>query len=118
MAVSYIYHKGKKIMYIDYSNCKTTEETLKVLEQVRQEYLKTNGMMITLSDFTGGYGSKEFMSKATQLGKELFNQRTSKTAAIGVTAMKKVLINSYNMFVTNKLHVFDAKEQALDFLAT
>ena len=88
------------------------------MKQVRKEYLKTKEMMFTLRDFTGGYGSKEFMSKAKQLGKELFNQRTSKTAAIGVTAMKKVLINSYNMFVTNKLHVFDTKEQALDFLAT
>jgi hypothetical protein len=116
MSVSYIFHKGKRVMFIDYSNCKTIEDTLKVLEMVKNEYLKTNEMLITLNDFNGGFGSKEFMKRATELGKELFNKRTHKTAAIGVTGMKKVLINSYNMFMTNKLHIFDTKEEALDFL--
>jgi hypothetical protein len=116
MSVSYINYKGKKIMIVDYSKCKTVQDTLDVLEKVRLEYLKTNDMITSLNDFSGGFGSSEFMSRASQLGKELFNKRTHKTAAIGVTGLKRVLVNSYNIFMTNKVQIFDTKEQALEFL--
>ncbi len=116
MSVSYLSYKGKKIMLIDYTKCKTVEDTLSVLEKVRQEYLKTSEKLITLNDFTGAYGSSEFMKKASQLGKELFNSRTHKTAAIGVSGMKKILVNTYNAFMSNKLYIFDTKEEALEFL--
>jgi hypothetical protein len=117
MSVSYINHKGKKIMIVDYRQCKSTEDTLKVLEQVRQEYMKTNEMIISLNDFRDAYGSNEFMKKANELGKELFDKRTIKTAAIGVTGIKKILVNAYNVFVKNKIMIFDTKEEALDWLA-
>jgi len=117
MSVSYIYHKGKKIMIVDYTKCKSVQDTLDVLEKVRQEYLKSNEMLITLNDFRDAYGSNEFMQKANQLGKELFDKRTLKTAAIGVVGIKKILVNAYNMFVKNKLVMFNTKEEALDWLA-
>jgi len=116
MSVSYIYHKGKKIMIVDYTKCKSVQDTLDVLEKVRQEYLKSNEMLITLNDFRDAYGSNEFMQKANQLGKELFDKRTLKTAAIGVVGIKKILVNAYNMF-ENKLVMFNTKEEALDWLA-
>jgi hypothetical protein len=116
MSVSYIQHKGKKIMFIDYTQCKTSKETLDVLETVRQEYLKTDEMIISLNDFRDAYGSSEFMKKASELGKELFDKRTYKTAAIGVTGIKKILVNAYNAFMKNKLYIFNTREEALEWL--
>ena len=103
-------------MIVDYRACKTTADTLVVLEQVRQEYLKTNEMIISLNDFRDAYGSKEFMKRASELGKELFDKRTLKTAAIGVVGIKKILVNAYNVFIKNKIMIFDTKEEALDWL--
>jgi hypothetical protein len=116
MSVSYIIHKGKKVMIVDYTKCKTVQETLDVLDLVRQEYLKTNDMIISLNDFSEAHGSNEFMNKAKQLGKELFDKRTTKTAAIGVVGLKKILVNAYNVFVKNRIYIFDNKEEALDWL--
>jgi len=116
MSVSYVFHKNKKIMIVDYTKCKTVQDTLDVLEKVRQEYLKTNEMIISLNDFRDAYGSNEFMKRANQLGKELFDQRTIKTAAIGVVGLKKILVSAYNVFVKNKINIFDTKEEALDWL--
>jgi hypothetical protein len=116
MSVSYIFHKGKKIMIVDYTKCKTTADTLAVLEAVKDEYLKTNEMIISLNDFREAYGSREFMNRANQLGKELFDKRTLKTAAIGVVGIKKILVNAYNVFIKNKINIFDTKEEALDWL--
>jgi hypothetical protein len=116
MSVSYIFHKGKKVMLVDYTSCKTVQETLDILELVRQEYLKTNDMIISLNDFREAHGSNEFMDWAKELGKELFDKRTLKTAAIGVVGLKKILVNAYNVFIKNKINLFDTKEEALDWL--
>jgi hypothetical protein len=117
MSISYIFHKGKKIMFIDYTKCKTAQETIDLLEKVRQEYLKTNEKIIALNDFRDAYGSNEYMKRANQLAKELFDERTYKNAAIGVTGIKKILLNGYNVFVKHKIMPFNTKEEALDWLA-
>ncbi|MBN1925379.1 MAG: hypothetical protein JW798_06060 [Prolixibacteraceae bacterium] len=116
MGISYIQHKGKKIMFCDYSQCKTKEETIQVLGMAREEYLKTDESFLVLNDFSGGVVSNEFMEKAKQYGKELFDARTPKTASIGISGMKKVFISTYNLFVKNKLSIFETKAEALDFL--
>ena len=116
MSISYLNHKGKKILYINYSNCKTVEDTLAVLEMVKNEYFKTVGTMLTLNDFSGAYGSTEYMKKANEYAKEIFNKRTAKNAAIGVTGIKKILLQSHNLLVKDKIVPFNTKEEALDYL--
>lgn len=116
MSIKYINHKGKQVLYIDYSNCKTIEETLAVLELVKEEYLRTTGSILTLNNFEGAFGSSEYMKKANEYGKEIFNARTAKNAALGVTGIKKILLYGYNAVVRDKIVPFDSKEEALDYL--
>ncbi len=116
MSFSYITYKGKKILYVDYTQCKTTEDMLKVLESVKREYETTTHMFITVNDFRGTYGSSEFMKRASQLGKEVFDKRTLKTTVLGITGIKKILLNGYNSLVKTKLIPFDTKEEALEYL--
>jgi hypothetical protein len=116
MGITYIYHKGKKIMYCDYSDCKSVADTIKVLDLAREEYLKSNEDFLVLNDFSGGVISNDFMNVAREYGKELFDKRTPKTAALGITGLKKVLISSYNLVVKNKLVIFNDKNEALEFL--
>jgi hypothetical protein len=118
MSISYIQHKGKKILYIDYTGCKTVEETLKVLEMVKDEYGRTTGNLLTLNNFEGAYGSSQYMNRANEYAKNIFNKRTAKNAAIGVVGIKKVLLQSHNLLVKDKIIPFDSKEEALDYLAT
>lgn len=103
-------------MFCDYSGCKSVNETIEILDLARLEYLKSDEQFLVLNDFSGGVISNEFMNKAREYGKELFDKRTPKTAALGITGMKKVLITSYNLIVKNKLSIFDSKYEALDFL--
>lgn len=117
MSIKYISHKGKQILYIDYTKCKTVEETLAVLELVKAEYEKSEGLMLTLNNFEDAYGSSEYMKKASQYGKEIFNKRTAKNAALGVTGIKKILLHGYNTIVKDKIVPFNTMEEALDYLA-
>jgi hypothetical protein len=116
MSISYVNYKGRKIMYVDYTHCKNTEELLQVLDEVRREYEKTTETFVAVADMRGNFGSSEFMNKAKQLGKDILDARTTKTAILGVTGVKKILLNGYNAFVKNKLVPFDTKEEAFEYL--
>ena len=79
--LSYIDYKGKKILYVDYTRCKTTEDMLRVLEEVRKEYENTTHMFISINDFRGTYGSTEFMKR-----------RASLTPLVMITSVSSTLI--------------------------
>ena len=115
MSLTYLTHKGKRVLFIDYTQCKNTNEMLKVLDLVRQEYEKSIGPFLALNDFTGTYGSSDFLN-AAQKHKDLFDAKTSKTAVLGIVGIKKILLNGYNAFVKKKQMPFDTKEEALDYL--
>jgi hypothetical protein len=116
MSVSYINYKGKKVLFADYTKCKNTQDMLIVLEETKKEFEKSNQMILIIDDFTGNTGSIEFMQRAKQLGKEIFDNRTSKAACLGITGIKKILLNGYNTIVKNKLVPFETKEEALEYL--
>ncbi len=117
MSLSFINHKGRKILYIDYSNCKTTDETINVLNQVRDLYLTTTESYYTLNNFTNAPSNNEYMEVAKKYGKEIFDARTIKNTAIGFNTVKKILLAAYNLTIKNKLIAFDTREEALEYLA-
>ena len=116
MSISYLHHKGKKIMFIDYSQCKTPKDMLALLDLVKQEYEKTTESYLAINDFTNTYGSEEFLSKAKELGPKVFDKRTIKSAVLGVTGIKKILLQAYNVVVKNKQVPFNTKAEALEYL--
>jgi len=115
MPHSFIYHNNKKVLFVDYSNCQTTNEMIKLLNEVKELYENSSRPFLALNDFTNTFGSSEFMNAAKQ-HKELFDSKTIKTAVLGITGLKKILLNGYNMFVQKKQAPFDTKEEALAYL--
>ncbi len=114
--VSFIEYKGKKILYVDYSHCKTIQDSLDVLEEVRNEYLRTNELYLKLSNFHNTLSNNEYLEVVKKYAKELFDSRTIRNAAIGITGTQKLLLAAYNISVRNKLLAFDTKEEALEYL--
>jgi len=116
MSLSYLTYKGKKILYIDYSGCKTTQETINVLEMVKAEYLRNGDKFLSLNNFTGAPSNNEYMDLAKKYARELFDAKTLRNACLGITGVKKILLSAYNLVVKNKLMPFDTKEDALEYL--
>lgn len=116
MSLSYITYKGKKILYIDYSKCKTIQETVDVLEMVRNEYLKSQESLLSFNDFSSAPSNNEYMELAKRYAKEIFDAKTLRNACIGITGIKKILLSAYNLTVKNKLIPFETKEEALEYL--
>ncbi len=115
MGYEWIQHKGKKVLYVNYSVCKDKEEMIALLNEMADVFKKSSGNLLTVDDFTGAYGTKEFMARAKELG-PIFSSKRKKGAILGITGVKKVLLEAYNMFAKDKMVPFDSKEKAFDFV--
>jgi hypothetical protein len=116
MSISFINHKGTKILYCDYSKCKTSQDTLAQLKKVRDFFLASHDKFIVLNDFSNAPVSNEFMELAKKYAKEAFDDKTINSACVGITGIKKILLAAFNIVAKHKINSFDKKEDALDFL--
>jgi hypothetical protein len=116
MSVSFITYKGKKILYADYSNCKTIKETIEVLEQTRAVYLSSDEMFLALNNFSNAPSNTEYIELAKKYAKEYFDHRNIKEACFGITGIKSILLSAYNLVVKNKILSFNSQQEALEFL--
>ncbi|MEQ9377113.1 MAG: hypothetical protein RIG68_18120 [Imperialibacter sp.] len=112
---TWIQHNGQKILYTKYSGL-TEEQMIKALKEQFEIVKASPGKVRNFGDFTNSTVSSDFMSIAKSNGKEL-SYKIEKTALIGITGIKKILLNGYNAFTKNPAHPFDTEKEALAFLA-
>ncbi len=119
METQWTLHNGKRILQVDYSNCKTSEDLLSVLHKaIVQEKSFPDNQGLTLADFSGSCAiSTQYMEEAKKLGVEIRNQKVAKTALLGITGIRKVLLGAYQMFTGDRnTRAFDNKKSALMWL--
>ncbi len=116
MEVKWIEYKSKRILYVDYKGAKTPTEMIAILAKQEVEERKLPDLRI-LTDFTGIFGSTEYMSKVKAYGKELRQNSKAKQAVMGITGMKQVLLNGYLAFTGDKtIKPFNTQAEALEWL--
>jgi len=118
MPVSIITYKGKKIIYGDYSPYKSTEELMSNLRQAEKLFIDNPEVSLVLTNVTGTSLGTEFMNEAKRMAQRTFNKQTEKSALLGVTGLKKVLLNGFNLVAKVKWTPFDSKEAALEYLVS
>ncbi|NJO88512.1 MAG: STAS/SEC14 domain-containing protein [Chloroflexia bacterium] len=115
---SVINYKGKEIAYIDYRGLKL-EQMLQTLNNAVETAIKRSQeghpprpLLINISD---AYAVPEFMEKSKEAGKKT-RHLTSKSAIVGITGAKKILLQAYNLFTRINTKVFDDEESAKEWL--
>lgn len=116
MAVKWIEHKGKRILYVDFKGL-DEEEMIAQLDVLAKEIAKSSGELLILNNFEGSRATTKFMTRAKQTGKERVGPKVAKSAAVGITGVKEVLLVGYNKFTGRNLVSFKTEAQALDWLA-
>jgi len=111
---SIITYKGKEISYLDYRGMKL-EEIIKTIDETAKRSLLENKPRLQLSNLTGVFAVPEFMEKVKEAGKRT-KHLTLKSAVIGITGAKKLLLNTYNAFTGNNIKVFDDEDSAKEWL--
>ena len=115
--VQFIEHKGKKILHLNFADCKPNE-ILQVIEQAKST-IKTQAhkSVYTLTDVT----NSAFNSAVSDAMKEfvLHNKPyVVASAVVGVTGLKQIIFNAVMKLSGRKLTAFENLETAKDWLAS
>ena len=111
---SIISYKGKEISYLDYRGMKL-EEIIKTMDEATKSSLQENKRRLQLSNLTGVFAVPEFMDKVKEAGKKT-RHLTIKSAVIGITGAKKLLLTAYSTFTGINIKAFDDEESAKEWL--
>lgn len=115
MGAQWIFHKGKRILYIDYNGL-GKEEQLDLIREATQILLGSGSKdNLTLSDCRNMAVTTDFVELAKEQGK-LSGAVTHKAAVLGVVGVRKVLLQAINRFSGNPRVPFDTPEQAKEWL--
>ena len=113
--VSYIYHQGRQILFLDFANC-SVDEALGIINEagplISEQKEKS---VLTLTDVTGArynhdvtHAMKEFAKGNTPFVKA--------SAVVGLDGMKKIIYNVIIKVSGRNISVFDDIEHAKDWL--
>jgi hypothetical protein len=115
MPVSWIEHRGRHILYVDYRNLGTTE-CVDTLHEHVAAMDATPAAVLTLVDARGAVFGSEFMDAAKAAGPRN-TPRTLKRAIVGAEGFKKVLLMFFNQAAAPvPMRPFVTMEEALDYL--
>lgn len=116
---SWIDHAGQRILYVDYRGQTTAEASIGILEEERAILLGSSGAVLVLADFEGATATPEYMSRLQEVGKSVRNEKVAKTAALGITGLKAVLLDSYMRLTGDtRVKAFDSRSDALEWLVS
>ena len=114
-----IEHKGKQIVYLDYRFLKTPEEfEAKVSDTMeRSKFYEENDIrgLLVLTDLSGSFifgDAPKYLKESTKLGRDF----VAKSAVVGITRAKRVLLNLVNSFSGYQTKAFLTIEEAKDWL--
>ena len=112
----FIFHKGKEIFILDCTDCGPEMVHNIIDECAKQVQSRPEKSVRTLTIATNAKFDGDTINKLKDLTKG--NAPYVETAAcVGITGLYKVLITAVTMFSKREFHMFDKKEEALDFLA-
>lgn len=114
--VKWIEHKGKRILYEDYSNM-STEQAIQLLAEVNKvEEKEPVGSILSISNYTDFHFSINYVNAINTASKT--NTKYYKASAfLGVTGLVKVMFDTASKFAKQELKIINDKNQALDWLA-
>jgi hypothetical protein len=115
--IRFITHKGKKILFVDCSNC-SPEEVAKISAMVPTYVTaQPRGSVLLLGDFTGARFNRKTIERLKQ--DTVFDRPHLKRSAwVGTENLPKVFYENIKVFSQRDLPTFKTREEALDWLVS
>ncbi len=112
----FIKFKGKEIILIDHRGLKGTE----LLNNYKNAALAVKNYKgietLIMADFTDATNTQEMMNYINSEESKEIMKKVKKTAVLGITGAKMLLVNIVNMVTNSKARAFDSEEQAKEWL--
>ena len=111
----FIQHAGKEVFVLDFTDKKPAAALELIEECARQVRTRPEASVRTLTLVSGGTFSQEVLSGLKDLTKGNAPY-VNKAALVGITGLYKVALQAVSMFSKRQFHMFDCKNEALNFL--
>jgi hypothetical protein len=115
MPIQWIDYKGHKILYADYRGLISEEKMLQNLETEGEFYKTITSKILSLNDYRDTFVSNNFINKVTALGK-INKDKNLRSAILGITGMKKILLNTFSTISGMPVRSFDDETEAKEYL--
>ncbi len=117
MATTWITHEGKRILYTDFRDCASEAEMTAVFEKAVQIVLASPEPVLTMNNFEGVAVSRTFLRTLKARGAD-YKDKVKAKAVLGVTGIKKTLLNTYSILTGIDARAFETEAEALAYLAS
>lgn len=119
MDIHWEVHNGKNILFVDYSGIILDEEMISHLNRavVKLKEVKKGEVLRFFSNVTGCFATPGFLDAAKKSDKELHVHYQMKSAIMGITGAKAILLKAYNVVATSKVKQVQTKEEAIEYLS-
>lgn len=115
MSVEWVDHKGKKILHIKYAGL-SDEAMLEQMKNATNMLVNTKSEEnLVLTDMLDCFLNEKFVALAKEQGK-ISLPFSKKSAIVGVTGIKKILLKGVNAISPKSRVPFDTIEEAKDWL--
>jgi hypothetical protein len=98
MKVEWIDHKGKDILFVDYSGAKNDEELINILHKEVEIENTCSEKILCLVIVEGCHAGPKYLSELHKLGKEVRYLKVAKTVALGLKGAQKRSFGTYVRF--------------------
>jgi hypothetical protein len=122
--LQWITHKEKKIMYLNYSNLKSSrpedfKSAMDTIKKARDLSAESKEKIRFLNDVTNASANTETINALKEFAAfTAANDKVEKECVVGLTSIQKVLLSGIKLFSSSKMEVFDDIEKAKDWLAS
>ncbi|MCP4761567.1 MAG: hypothetical protein GY870_07280 [archaeon] len=118
--IKWIKHKGKDILYLDYSNLrgsKDGEVFTQIIDNAKTLIVEKKEKVLFLTNSIDGTADTKVMKLLKDFAKYCKdNDFIEKECVVGITGVKKVLLNAVNKFAKTNLEIIETVEKAKDWL--
>jgi hypothetical protein len=111
----WITYKGHKILFADYKGLRD-HDIVKMMQSANKMVEEAEDRVLGLSDFSGTYATDEIVKYLQSEDSKQTAKKFQKNAVVGVTGIKKMFLNVYNMVTGGGAKPFDNLESAKEYL--
>jgi hypothetical protein len=111
-----IFHKDKRIYYSDWTNLKTVEQAIPVMNETA-DYIINLGQnnLLEIIDTKGSYATSETLKHLKEINNKV-KLLSKKKAIVGLTSSQRIILNAINIISGTSIQGFDDLEEAKDWL--
>ena len=114
----FITYAGQEILFADHVGLRG-EALLHSLRRATQKALETpQSDLLLLADYTGTYVNDEIMAYLSGEESKQAAKKARKIAVVGVTGIKKIFLNTYNLMTGSGTRAFNDLESAKQYLVS